>query len=105
MEPVDFFLFMMNNDSVFPAAGESELILFDLASEVIDDPVAHRKMGGADDIAQEVAAIVNRRHHAPLHIQLQLQMRRKKVFNPRFPVLQLPSIIAQQHQIIHIAQV
>lgn len=59
MELVNLFLFMFENDNIVPSVGESGLILDDLALEVINHPVTNSKMRGPDDIAQEIAAIVN----------------------------------------------
>ena len=105
MELAHLFLFMFENDSIVPSAGKSRLILDDLALEVIDHPVANSKMRGTDDIAQEIAAIVNRCQPAGIHVQLQPQARGKKFPDSEFPIPQFPDIITQQHQIIDITQV
>ena len=95
MELAHLFLFMFENDSIVPSAGKSRLILDDLALEVIDHPVANSKMRGTDDIAQEIAAIVNRCQPAGIHVQLQPQARGKKFPDSEFPIPQFPDIIAQ----------
>ena len=73
MEFANMFLCMVENDGIVPAVGKSGLILDDLGLEIIDHPVARSKMGGPDDIAQEIAAVVNRCQPADIHVQLQAQ--------------------------------
>lgn len=105
MESVNKSWIMPDNNGIVPAAGKSGLILDNLALEVIDHPVANRKMGGPDDITQEIAAIVDRRQPAGIHVQLQPQACGKKLPYFEFPILQLHDVIAQQHEIVHITQV
>ena len=105
MELDHLFFFMFENDSIIPAVGKSRLVLDDLALQVIDPPVANRKMRGPDDIAQKIAAIVNRCQSPGIHVPLQPQACVKKLPDSEFPILQFFDVIPQQHKIVHIAQV
>ena len=81
------------------------MVLDDLGFEVIDHAFADQKMRGPDDIAQKIAAIVDRRQPAGIHVEFQPQAGGEKLTDFAFPILQFPDVIAQQHQIIHITQV
>ena len=59
MELANLFIFMFENSKIVPSICKLGLILVDFSFEVINHPSAYGKMRGPDDIAQEIAAVMN----------------------------------------------